>query len=53
MQENTEDTKKVSVNFPVDIYEKLKEIAPSKDRNFGQQVVWYCRQGLEKENKND
>lgn len=54
MQESIEETKKVSVNFPIDIYEKLKAIAPIKDRNFGQQVVWYCRQGLkEDENKTD
>ena len=49
--ENKETQQKMSIYFPLDLLERVREIAQRQKRSFNKEVLWLVEQGLERQEK--
>jgi len=50
---STEDIQKISIRFPLFMYEEIKELAHRNDRSINKQVVHLIRETLNKIKQNE
>ncbi len=49
--ENKETQQKMSIYFPLDLLERVRQAAQRQKRSFNKEVLWLVEQGLERQEK--